>query len=93
MLEIARGILFTPKLMLLDEPSAGISPKLTNLIYDKLLQLNKEHGITLLIVEQNVYKTLQVCGEIYVLELGRNKYRGRAGDPKTHEIILRSYLA
>ncbi len=93
MLEIARGIMFMPRLLLLDEPSAGLAPRITDSIYEKLLMINREYGITLLVVEQNVYKALEVCEEIYLLELGRNKYRGRASDPETKKKVLEAYLS
>ncbi len=92
MLEVARGILFMPKILMLDEPSAGLAPKITDMIYEKLLILNKEYDVTLLIVEQNVYKALEVCENVYLLELGRNKYHGRADDLQTRKAVLESYL-
>ena len=70
MLAIARGLMARPSLLLLDEPSLGLAPKLVVTIFDIIKQINQE-GVTLLVVEQNAYMALQVAHRGYVLETGR----------------------
>ena len=71
MLAIARGLMAQPKLMLLDEPSLGLSPKLTREIFEIIRRINGERGTTILIVEQNAQVALHYADYGYVLELGR----------------------
>ena len=71
MLAISRAIMGQPELMLLDEPSLGLSPKLTQEIFDIIVKINREHGTTLLLVEQNAAIALGVADFGYVLEVGR----------------------
>jgi branched-chain amino acid transport system ATP-binding protein len=70
MLAIARGLMARPKLLLLDEPSLGLAPKLVVTIFDTITRINRE-GVTLLLVEQNAYLALQIAHRGYVLETGR----------------------
>ncbi|MCY4311772.1 MAG: ABC transporter ATP-binding protein [Rhodospirillaceae bacterium] len=71
MLAIARALMARPRLMLLDEPSLGLSPILVKEIFDIIRRLNKEQGVTMLLVEQNANMALQIADYGYVLELGR----------------------
>jgi len=71
MLAIARALMARPRLMLLDEPSLGLSPILVKEIFSIIRRLNKEQGVTMLLVEQNANMALQIAGYGYVLELGR----------------------
>jgi branched-chain amino acid transport system ATP-binding protein len=71
MLVIGRGLMARPKLMLLDEPSLGLSPLLVQEIFDIIRRLNRERKVTILLVEQNANMALQVAQHGYVLELGR----------------------
>jgi len=71
MLAISRGLMSRPELMLLDEPSLGLSPKLTQEIFDIIVRINRERGTTLLLVEQNAAMALGVADYGYVLEVGR----------------------
>ena len=71
MLAIARAILAAPKLILLDEPSLGLSPKLTKDIFEIVVRINRERGTTILLVEQNASMALNVADHGYVLEHGR----------------------
>ena len=70
MLAIARGLMARPKLLLLDEPSLGLAPKLVVTIFETIKQINRE-GVTLLLVEQNAYLALRIAHRGYVLETGR----------------------
>ena len=75
MVAIGRALMTTPKLVLLDEPSLGLSPKYVSLIFEKLVEM-KRAGYTLMLVEQNAAKALSVADRAYVLELGRNRFEG-----------------
>jgi len=71
MLAIARALLAQPSLMLMDEPSLGLSPKLTREIFDIVVRINRERGVTILLVEQNAHMALKIADFGYVLEVGR----------------------
>ena len=71
MLAISRALMARPKVMLLDEPSLGLSPKLVKDIFDIIVRINRERGVTMLLVEQNANMALQVGDFGYVLEVGR----------------------
>lgn len=71
MLSISRALMARPKVMLLDEPSLGLSPKLVKDIFDIIVRINRERGVTILLVEQNANMALQVGDFGYVLEVGR----------------------
>lgn len=71
MLAIARALLADPRVILLDEPSLGLSPRLTREIFDIVLRINRERGTTILLVEQNAHMALKIADYGYVLEVGR----------------------
>src|SRR5216684_232348 len=71
MLAISRALMARPRLMLLDEPSLGLSPKLVKDIFDIVVRINRERGVTILLVEQNANMALQTADFGYVLEVGR----------------------
>ena len=71
MLAISRALMARPKVMLLDEPSLGLSPKLVKDIFEIIVRINRERGVTILLVEQNANMALQVGDYGYVLEVGR----------------------
>src|SRR5918993_980909 len=71
MLAISRALMARPHLMLLDEPSLGLSPKLVKDIFEIILRINRERGVTILLVEQNANMALQTADFGYVLEVGR----------------------
>jgi len=76
MLCIARALMSRPKVMLLDEPSLGLAPKLTNQVYQKIAEINN-NGCSMIIVEQKVRKVLKSAGYAYVLSSGRTTFEGR----------------
>ncbi len=91
MVAIGRALMTTPKLILLDEPSLGLSPKFVTLIYDKLSEM-KRAGYTMMVVEQNAAKALSVTDRGYVLELGQNRFEG-TGQALLHDPeVKRLYL-
>jgi branched-chain amino acid transport system ATP-binding protein len=71
MLAISRALMARPAMMLLDEPSLGLSPKLVKEIFDIITRINRQQGVTVLLVEQNAHSALQVADYGYVLEVGR----------------------
>ena len=71
MLAIARALLARPSVILMDEPSLGLSPKLTKEIFDIVVRINRERGVTILLVEQNAHTALKIADFGYVLEVGR----------------------
>ena len=91
MLAIARGLMLAPRLMLLDEPSHGLSPLITREVF-KILRAVAEQGTTLLIVEQNANLVLDFADHAYVLETGRVVLDGSAEEIGADEGVRRSYL-
>ncbi len=92
MLAIARGLMSKPKLLMLDEPSMGIMPKLITEIFEMIQRLNKEEGITILLVEQNVQEALELANYAYVLQTGRIVMEGKPADLLQTEMIKKAYL-
>jgi ABC-type branched-subunit amino acid transport system ATPase component len=91
MVAIARALMTTPKLILLDEPSLGLAPKFVSLIFDKLSEM-RHAGFTLMVVEQNAARALAVADRGYVLELGRNRFEGRGPALLQDAEVKRLYL-
>jgi branched-chain amino acid transport system ATP-binding protein len=75
MVELGRAMMIDPKLMLVDEPTAGLAPLVAREIYDKLVQL-KDEGITILLVDQNIKQAIEVSDYVYALALGKNMTEG-----------------
>ncbi len=91
MLAIARGLMTGPKVILLDEPSLGLSPKNVGLIFDKIVEM-KEAGLTMMVVEQNAARALAVADRGYVLELGKNRFQGTGPSLLSDPEVKRLYL-
>jgi ABC-type branched-subunit amino acid transport system ATPase component len=91
MVAIGRALMTTPKVILLDEPSLGLSPKFVSIIFDKLAEM-KRAGYTLMVVEQNAARALAVSDRGYVLELGRNRFEGPGPSLLTNPEVKRLYL-
>ena len=91
MVAIGRALMTSPRLILLDEPSLGLSPRVVTLIFDKLAEM-KRAGFTLMVVEQNATRALAVADRGYVLELGRNRLEGPGpallADPEVKRLYL-----
>lgn len=93
---MARALMMDPKVLLLDEPSAGLSPVRQDETFIRTRQINKT-GVTIIMVEQNARRCLQICDRAYVLDQGRNAYEGPgrelANDPKVIELYLGTLAA
>jgi len=91
MLAIARGMMARPKLLMLDEPSLGLAPKLVRQVFEVIKQINKE-GITVLLVEQNVFHSLSIADTGYVLENGRVVLEGEGEELLNNKHVKKAYL-
>jgi branched-chain amino acid transport system ATP-binding protein len=91
MLAIARGMMSNPELLLVDEPSLGLAPHLTNDVFRALLELRRR-GVTILLVEQNVNATLEITDRAYILEHGRIAMEGPSKEMKANEHVRNAYL-
>jgi branched-chain amino acid transport system ATP-binding protein len=91
MLAIGRALMAKPRLILLDEPSLGLSPLLQTEVFKVVRELNRE-GATLVLVEQNVHKALACAHRVYVLELGRVVASGTPEEIKRNDVLHEAYL-
>jgi branched-chain amino acid transport system ATP-binding protein len=92
MLAIGRGLLANPRIMMLDEPSLGLSPRLTNEVFAMIAQAHRERGIAILLVEQNTHKALDIANRAYVLELGRIVMEGTPEQLRADPSLRDAYL-
>ena len=92
MLAIGRALMGDPKLLLLDEPSLGIAPKLISTIFEKIVEINRVHRVTILLVEQNANLALEVSSHAYVLETGRIAMHGESKQLRTDPQLKATYL-
>jgi branched-chain amino acid transport system ATP-binding protein len=92
MLAIGRGLLANPRLMMLDEPSLGLSPRLTNEVFALIGELNRARGLAILLVEQNTHKALELADRAYVLELGRKVMEGSPRELRADPSLRDAYL-
>ena len=91
-LAIARALISNPELLLVDEVSMGLMPKLIDRVFEVLSLLNREHGLTILLVEQNAMASLEISHRAYVLETGTCVYAGRAADLLRDPKLKAAYL-
>ena len=91
MLALARALMLDPDVLLLDEPSASLSPKMVGLIFDRIQVINKA-GTSILLVEQNARQALSICHRAYVLAQGENRLEGPAQSLLESEEVGKLYL-
>jgi branched-chain amino acid transport system ATP-binding protein len=92
MLAIGRALMGDPTLLMLDEPSLGIAPKLISTIFEKIVEINRDHGTTILLVEQNANLALEISHDAYVLETGRIIMQGASKEMRANPELKAAYL-
>ncbi len=92
MLAVSRALMGKPRLLLLDEPSLGLAPIIIQDLFRRLGDLNKEEGITMLVVEQNANLAFDIADRAYVLEAGEIVLSGKADDLRNDDAVRRAYL-
>lgn len=92
MLAVARALMAKPRLLLMDEPSMGLAPILVEEIFEVIQRLNREEGVTILLVEQNAHMALSVAHRGYVLETGTIQLEGTAEELRTNPRVREAYL-
>ena len=92
MLAVGRAMMAGPKLMMLDEPSLGLAPIIIDEMFEKFKQINKAHGTTLLIVEQNAQLALETADTGYILNLGKIQMQGKGSELLDNPYIQEAYL-
>ena len=91
MLAVARAMMSRPRILMMDEPSLGLAPLVVAEIFSIIRQLNEE-GVTIVLVEQNAHKALQIANRFYLLDQGRVAFSGTPGDIGEDDVIQRAYL-
>ncbi len=91
MLAMARALMGKPKILLLDEPSLGLAPKMVETVFELIRKINAK-GITVLLVEQNAYKALEIADTAYVIESGENELEGSGRELLSNPRIKAAYL-
>lgn len=92
MLAIGRSLMCSPRLLILDEPSLGIAPNLTIEIFDRILKIKEEFGVTILLIEQNANMALQISDRAYVLENGVISLEGISSEVANNPEVKKIYL-
>ena len=92
MLAVGRGLMAGPRLLMLDEPSLGLAPKLVQQVFDLAQQINRELGVTVLLVEQNVRLSCEISDRAFVLENGRVVLQGPGSEMLENDHVRRAYL-
>jgi len=92
MLAIGRALMSGPRLLLVDEPSLGLSPLLVEQVFDALAALNRDSGVTVLLVEQNMAQALELASHAYVMQSGRVALSGSAAELAASDEVRQAYL-
>ena len=92
MLAIGRALMARPKFLMLDEPSLGLAPLLVKTIFEKVVEVNRERGLTILLVEQNANRALEISSLGYVIETGNITLRGASAELRQNPQVQRAYL-
>ncbi len=92
MLAIGRGMMARPKLLMLDEPSMGLAPKIVDEMFAKIVEINKNHNVPILLIEQNANLALEIADYAYVLDQGAVVAQGRASELRSDAKVAKAYL-
>jgi len=92
MLGMARALMTDPELLMLDEPSAGLSPKVSEQVFSTITDIHKKMGRTIVIIEQDAYQSLSISNRGYVLVMGQNEFEDRADKILSNQKIREAYL-
>ncbi|MBW1700048.1 MAG: ABC transporter ATP-binding protein [Deltaproteobacteria bacterium] len=92
MLEVGRSLILNPTLLLVDEPSVGLSPKLMGMVFEKLIEINRSRKVTIVMVEQNAKQALEISDYAYLLVDGKNRMEGTGKEILEHADIRKLYL-
>jgi len=92
MLAIGRALMSQPKFLMLDEPSLGLAPLLVKAIFEKIEEINRERGLTILLVEQNANRALEISSFGYVLETGKITLQGNSAELRQNPQVRSAYL-
>jgi branched-chain amino acid transport system ATP-binding protein len=92
MLAIGRALMSRPKFLMMDEPSLGIAPLLVKTIFEKIVEINRQHGITILLVEQNANLALEISSYGYVLETGKIILHDKSSALRQNPQVRSAYL-
>ena len=90
MLALARALVQKPKLLMLDEPSLGLSPNLVRTVFEKIVEINCENKLSILIVEQKVREVLEICNRVYSMKLGKVAFEGRPEELRDDKTKLKN---
>jgi branched-chain amino acid transport system ATP-binding protein len=91
-LAIARSLMSRPRLLLLDEPTLGLAPRLVRLVFDLIGRLRDEHGLSVLLVEQNVHQALELCDRAYVMRTGQLEAAGTPDELRRSRDVQAAYM-
>jgi len=92
MLAIGRGLMVNPRILLMDEPSMGLAPKIVDEVFDTISSLKEKEKVTILLVEQNARKALEVADRVYLLDTGRVVLHARADEARNDPRVRKIYL-
>ena len=91
LLEIARALMAQPKLLLLDEPAAGVNPHLLNVIVERMIEINRQ-GVAILVIEHNMDVIVRLCGRVFVMAAGKLLREGRPSEVIRDPLVIDAYL-
>ena len=92
MLALARGLMADPKILLLDEPSLGLAPKIVKEVFAKIKEINEKHKTAIMVVEHNIKSLLNIAHRVYLLDKGKVVFNGKTQDITVEKAIQKFFL-